>query len=62
VLATVKTAARRLRRWPSASPDRNCAQRRIAVRPGQGNASQPNKETSFRKPIKLFAELDARNY
>src|ERR1700760_294535 len=27
VLAAVQTAARRLRRWPAASPDRGCARR-----------------------------------
>ena len=34
VLATVKTASRRLRRWPAASLDRRCARRRVILQAG----------------------------
>ena len=34
MLATVKTASRRLRRWPAASPDRRCACRTITSQAG----------------------------
>src|SRR5271165_6966923 len=37
VLAAVKTAARRLRRWPSASLDRGCARRHAEIRSGRRN-------------------------
>ena len=48
VLATVKRAARRLRRWPAATLDRGYARRLDDVRPGRRNGPlQPNKETSL---------------
>ena len=34
VLVTVKDAARRLRRWPAAIPDRDCARRRHDLQAG----------------------------
>jgi hypothetical protein len=37
VLAAVKTALRRLRRWPPASLDRRCAQRSVVRRSGRRN-------------------------
>ena len=37
VLAAVKTAARRLRRWPSASLDCSCARRHAEIRSGRRN-------------------------
>jgi hypothetical protein len=61
VLAAVKEAARRLRRWPSAIPDRRSARCRIVLRPGRGNAGQPNQDTSFRMRERHFAELDGHN-
>ena len=45
VLARVKTASRRLRRWPSASLDPGCARRPRDLRPGRRNAARPNRET-----------------
>ena len=46
MLAAVKHAARRLRRWPAAMLDRVCARRLGDLRPGRRNGScQPNKET-----------------
>ena len=46
VLAAVKHAARRLRRWPSAMLDRGCARRLAQTRPGRRNGpAQPNRET-----------------
>ena len=48
VLATVKDAARRLRRWPAAILDRGSARRLGEYRPGRRNGPvQPNKETSL---------------
>ena len=61
MLAAVKDAVRRLRRWPSAILDRRSARRRIVLRPGRGNAGQPNKETSFRMRQNAFADIDAHN-
>jgi DNA replication protein DnaC len=46
VLAAVKHAVRRLRRWPAAMLDRDCARRLGNIRPGRRNGPcQPNKET-----------------
>jgi hypothetical protein len=46
VLAIVKAASRRLRRWPSASLDDRCARRAYELRPGRRNGLlRPNKET-----------------
>jgi hypothetical protein len=45
VLACVKTASRRLRRWPAASLDPGCARRPRDRRPGRRNAARPNRET-----------------
>src|SRR5579863_6225101 len=46
VLATLKGAARRLRRWPAATLDRGCARCRCERRPGRRNgSSRPNQET-----------------
>src|SRR3954468_22820641 len=56
-LAALKTASRRLRRWPAASLDRRSARCRNPVRPGQGNAVQPNKETSFRSQSDILQNL-----
>ena len=44
VLAWVKTAARRLRRWPAASLDPGCARRPRGRRPGQRSDARPNQE------------------
>jgi hypothetical protein len=44
-LACVKTASRRLRRWPAASLDPGCARRPGDLRPGRRNAARPNRET-----------------
>src|SRR5262249_33826795 len=50
VLALVKAAARRLRRWPAASPDERCARRPLQPRPGRRNGLlRPNKETNWRQ-------------
>ncbi len=48
VLACVKTAARRLRRWPAASLDPGCARRPGRTWPGRRNAARPNRETPSR--------------
>ena len=48
VLPALKTAARRLRRWPAASLDRGCARRRSEFRSGRRNGSRSNKETVCR--------------
>ncbi|MCC6718914.1 MAG: transposase family protein [Acetobacteraceae bacterium] len=48
VLARVTAAARRLRRWPSASLDPGCARRPRRGRPGQRNGARPNRETQSR--------------
>ena len=45
VLTAVKTAARRLRRWPVARVDPGCARRRDEPWPGRGNGARPNRET-----------------
>ncbi len=45
VLACVKPAARRLRRWPAARLDPGCAPRRGDVWPGRRNGARPNRET-----------------
>jgi hypothetical protein len=46
-LATVKHAARRLRRRPATMLDRDCARRLADIRAGRSNGgSQPNRETS----------------
>jgi hypothetical protein len=48
VLAAVKHAARRLRPWPTAMLDCDCARRLREIRPGRRNGLyQPNKETSL---------------
>ena len=46
MLAAVKTASRRFKRWPSASLDRSCARRVVIRRPGRRNGAPPNRETS----------------
>ena len=48
VLACVNAASRRLRRWPAASIDADCARRWGGRRPGQGNGARPNRETPSR--------------
>ena len=48
VLATVKAASRRLRRWPSASLDRRCARRVSNPRPDGETALKPIRETAER--------------
>lgn len=45
VLAALKTAARRLRRWPAASLDRGSGRRLSEFRSGRRNGSRSNKET-----------------
>jgi hypothetical protein len=52
VLATVKDAARRLRRWPATILDRGSARRLGEHRPGRRNGLvQPNKETGAWKLV-----------
>src|SRR6516165_7470220 len=46
-MSDTQTAARRLRRWPSASLDRSCARRPSGARSGRRNGAQSNKETGF---------------
>ena len=48
VLACIKAAARRLRRWPSASLDPGCARRLGKGWPGRRNGARPNRETPTR--------------
>jgi hypothetical protein len=48
VLAAVKTAARRLRRWPSASLDRHCARRCAITQAGAEKRPKLGRETSSR--------------
>jgi hypothetical protein len=48
VLAAVKTASRRLRRWPSVSLDRRCARRVSNPRPDRETALKPIRETGER--------------
>ena len=48
VLACVKAAACRLRRWPPASLDPGCARRLGSVWPGRRNGARPNRETPTR--------------
>ena len=62
MLAAVKDASRRPCRWPLAILDRHSARRPFDLRPGRGNAGQPNKEPSFRKREWHFAELDGHNF
>lgn len=62
MLAAVKDASRRLRRWPAAILDRGSARRSNGPRPGRGNAAQPNKETSRRSRNHNFADVDGHNY
>jgi hypothetical protein len=54
VLAAVKHASRRLRRWPAAILDRACARRLAVIRPGRKNAAQPNRKTSVIKHERSF--------
>jgi hypothetical protein len=52
VLATVKDATRRLRRWPAAILDHGSARRLGERRPGRRNGLvQPNKETGAWKLV-----------
>jgi hypothetical protein len=51
VLATVNTAPRRHRRWPSASVDRRCARRTLAGRPGRRNGPFQAEQRNSRKEI-----------
>jgi len=61
-LATVKDAARRLRRWPAAILDRRCARSHEHMQAGtKKRRFQPNQETTRKQWPKVFAELDARN-
>jgi hypothetical protein len=61
VLATVKHATRRLRRWPAAMLDRDCARRLCNLRPGRRNGPlQPNKETLLQED-KPHCKLGRRN-
>src|SRR5579863_8072707 len=48
VLACVKAALRRLRRWPSASLDPGSARRLGRRWPGRRNGARPNRETPTR--------------
>ena len=48
VLAAVKTAARRLRRGPSASVDRHCARRCAIAQAGAEKRPKLDRETSSR--------------
>jgi len=48
VLAWLKPAARRLRRWPPARLDPDCARRLGRKWPGRGNGARPNRETPSR--------------
>jgi hypothetical protein len=48
VLARVKAAARRLRRWSSASFDPGCARRPRKLWPGRRNGARPTRETPSR--------------
>jgi hypothetical protein len=62
VLAAVQDASRRLRRSPAAILDRGSARRGNHLRPGRGNAAQPNKETSLRNRNHNFADIDGHNF
>jgi integrase-like protein len=44
VLAWLNPAARRLRRWPAARVDPDCARRRREPWPGRGNGARPNRK------------------
>ena len=48
VLACIKPAARRLRRWPAARLDPGCARRPGRRWPGRRNGARPNRETPSR--------------
>src|SRR5215469_5976964 len=58
VLACVKPAPRRLRRWPAARLDPGCARRPRWRWPGRRNSARPNRETpsrwAWRQPRTLF--------
>src|SRR5689334_20407138 len=60
VLAAVKTAARRLRRWPTASLDRGCARRHPDRRSGRRNGAFGRTKKLHSIPD-VFAELPAHN-
>jgi hypothetical protein len=52
VLAAVKHASRRLRRWPAAMLDRSCARHREGNQAGaEKRSNQPNRETLKRGSI-----------